>query len=106
MAEDADWIDETVTKLRQLVTIRRTTGVSDAESLDGRLVAAHEALAGGELAQAIVLIEELGPTAAAGAEEWLQDARNRREVDTAIDDITRVVAARVGARWSDASPTP
>ena len=37
-AEDSDWIDETVTKLSQLVTIRRTGGAIDPKSLDGRLV--------------------------------------------------------------------
>jgi hypothetical protein len=52
------------------------------------------------------LIEALGPTAAAGGERWLRDARNRREVDAALSEINRIVATRVNTRWADAGATP
>ncbi len=104
--EDADWIDDTVTKLRQLVTIRRTGGVIDPASLDGRLVAAETALAAGDLARAIAIIEELGPEAAMGAEDWLRGARARREADAALADLLDRVNARVGARWAAVGATP
>ena len=104
--EDADWIDDTVTRLRQLVTIRRTGGAVDPTSLDGRLAAAETALAGGDLARAIAIVEELGPEAARGAGDWLRDARARREADAALTDLVEAVNARIGARWAAVGAAP
>ena len=104
--EDADWIDDTVTRLRQLVTIRRTGGAVDPTSLDGRLAAAETALAGGDLARAIAIVEELGPEAARGAGDWLRAARARREADAALTDLVEAVNARIGARWAAVGAAP
>ncbi|MDE0052204.1 MAG: hypothetical protein OXO52_20650 [Rhodospirillales bacterium] len=101
-AEDSDWIDETVTKLSQLVTIRRTGGAIDPASLDGRLVEAESALVEGDLARAVAIVEALMPEArgAERAESWLRDARARAEVDDALAGLVAVVHARIGARWA------
>lgn len=101
-AEDADWIDETVTRLSQLVTIRKTGGAIDPASLDGRLVEAESALAAGELGHATAIVEALMPGAAeaASAQTWLRDARARQEVDDALADLIATVHARIGARWA------
>ena len=119
--DDADWIDETVTKLSQLVTIRRTGGALDPGSLDGRLVEAEMALATGDLARAIVIVDPLtsGATEAAqatsaqatsaqttSAQAWLRDARARREADDALAALVATVRARIGARWAAAGVTP
>ena len=106
-SDDDGWIDETVTRLSQLVTIRRTGGALDPESVDGRLVLAEEALAAGDLARAIALVEMLvpGTPEAAIAREWLRDARARREADAARAALAAVVRDRVGARWA-AGDTP
>ena len=112
--DDADWIDETVTKLSQLVTIRRTGGALDPGSLDGRLVEAEMALAAGDLARAIAIVEPLtsGATEAAqttqatSAQVWLRDARARREADDALAALVATVRARIGARWAAAGVTP
>ncbi|MDD9994108.1 MAG: hypothetical protein OXP75_20105 [Rhodospirillales bacterium] len=100
--EDADWIDETVTRLSQLVTIRKTGGAIDPQSLDGRLVEAESALVAGDLGRAIAIVEALVPGAAeaASAQAWLRDARARREADDARAALVATVHARIGARWA------
>ena len=106
--DDADWIDETVTKLSQLVTIRRTGGAIDPESLDGRLVEAETALAAADLGPAIALVEasmsadaEVGPAAA-----WLRGARARREANDALAGLVATVHGRIGARWASTGAPP
>ena len=103
-AEDSDWIDETVTRLSQLVTIRRTGGAIDPASRDGRLVEAESALVDGDLARAVAIVEALMPEADGGgrADAWLRDARARAEVDDALASLVAVVHARIGARWASA----
>ena len=106
--EDSDWIDETVTKLSQLVTIRRTGGAIDAESLDGRLVEAETALNVGDLGRAIAIVGALMPAGAeAGiAKPWLRDARARAEADDALAGLAAIVHARIGARWAATGAAP
>lgn len=103
-AEDSDWIDETVTRLSQLVTIRRTGGAIDPASLDGRLVEAESALVDGDLARAVGIVEALIPEAQGGgrADAWLRDARARAEADDALSGLVAIVHARIGARWASA----
>ena len=103
-AEDSDWIDETVTRLSQLVTIRRTGGAIDPASLDGRLVEAQSALVDGDLARAVAIVEALMPEAQGGgrADAWLRDARARAEADDALSGLVAIVHARIGARWAAA----
>ena len=103
-AEDSDWIDETVTRLSQLVTIRRTGGAIDPASLDGRLVEAESALVDGDLARAVAIVEALMPEAqgAERADAWLRDARARAEADGALAGLVAIVHARIGARWASA----
>ena len=105
--EDADWIDETVTRLSQLVTIRKTSGAIDPQSLDGRLVEAESALAAGDLGRAIAIVEATMPAAAeaASAQVWLRDARARQEADEALAGLVATVHARIGARWATTGGT-
>ena len=105
--EDADWIDETVTRLSQLVTIRKTSGAIDPQSLDGRLVEAESALAIGDLGRAIAIVEATMPGAveAISAQTWLRDARARQEADDALAALVAAVHARIGARWATTGGT-
>ena len=106
--EEEGWIDETVTRLSQLVTIRRTGGAIDPASLEGRLVEAEAALKAGDVEQAIFIVEPLmGDDAEAGsAGSWLRDARARHEADTALAGLVATVHARIGARWATTGGTP
>ena len=105
--EDADWIDETVTRLSQLVTIRKTSGAIDPQSLDGRLIEAESALATGDLGRAITIVETTMPSAAeaASAQAWLRDARARQEADDALAALVATIHARIGARWATTGGT-
>ena len=107
-SDDADWIDETVTKLSQLVTVRRTGGAIDPASLDGRLVAVEAALAAGDLAQAIAVFETLMPDGAGDgrAAAWLLDARARHAADAALAGLVDTLRARAGARWAAGAAPP
>ncbi len=107
-SDDADWIDETVTKLSQLVTVRRTGGAIDPASLDGRLVAVEAALAAGDLAQAIAVFETLMPGGSGDgrAAEWLRDARARHAADAALAGLVDTLRARAGARWAAGAAPP
>ena len=99
---EGDWIDETVTRLSQLVTIRKTGGAIDPASLDGRLVEAESALKAGDLGRAIAIVEPLVRDAAeaGSAKPWLRDAHARREADAALAGLVATVHARIGARWA------
>lgn len=106
--DDADWIDETVTKLSQLVTIRRTGGAVDPGSVDGRLVETEMALEAGDLDRAIAIVEPLasGAAQATSARDWLRDARARDEADDALAKLVAAVRTRIGARWAATDLTP
>ena len=108
VTDEEGWIDETVTRLSQLVTIRRTGGAIDPASLEGRLVEAEAALKAGDLEQAIAIVEPLmGDDAEAGsAGPWLRDARARHEADTLLAGLVATVHARIGARWATTGRTP
>ena len=100
--DEGDWIDETVTRLSQLVTIRKTGGAIDPASLDGRLVEAESALKAGDLERAIAIVEPFVRNAAeaGSAEPWLRDARARSKADAALAGLVATVHARIGARWA------
>ena len=106
--DGSDWIDETVTRLSQLVTIRKTGGAIDPASLDGRLVEAESALRAGDLGRAIGIVAPLVGNAAetGSAAPWLRDAHARREADAALADLVATVHARIGARWATSGGTP
>ena len=106
--DEEGWIDETVTRLSQLVTIRRTGGALDPASLEGRLVEAEAALKAGDLERAIAIVAPLmGDDAEAGsAGPWLRDARARHEADTLLAGLVATVHARIGARWATTGRTP
>ena len=106
--DDADWIDETVTRLSQLVTIRRTSGALDPQSVDGRLADAEAALAVADLGRAIAIVAELteGVAEDGRARLWLRDARARYEADDALAALVASVHARIGARWAPAGAPP
>ena len=89
------------------MTIRKTSGAIDPQSLDGRLVEAESALATGDLGHAIAIVEATVPSAAeaASAQTWLRDARARQEADDALAALVATVHARIGARWATTGGT-
>ncbi len=104
-AEDQGWVDATISRLRRIVTVRRVGGEIVADSHEGRLSALHGALNAGELATAISLAEALPAKARSGAESWLEGARARLAVETALGVLDGEISDRVAARWSGAEST-
>ena len=95
MAEP-DWRDETLARLRSLVTIRRIAGPgrSAAEVAVGD---AQRALASGDLQTAVTKLETLSGANAEAARSWLQMARQRLSVDGALTEVQQLLVQRLAA---------
>ncbi len=82
------WVDQTLFKLSQLVTFRRT-GPEGALRNDvaGQVARAEMRLAARDLRGAVVIINGLLGDAAKISEQWLADAEARLAVDSAIASL-------------------
>ncbi len=99
MPEDADWIDETVGRLKQMVTVRRTGLDVAGDSPDALVARAEAALAAGDLAGAVAALGTLQGPAASAAAPWLGDARARIAAGRALAAVNTRLTRRVKALW-------
>lgn len=89
------WTSQIVGRLESLVTIRHLDG-DDQSPEEAAVATAQRDLAGGDLAGAVAALAALtGPNAAVAA-PWLQTARQRLAVETALHDVAAAVSAAVG----------
>jgi hypothetical protein len=102
-AGKSDWREQTLARLRGLVTIRRIDGSSHTGSnggasagSDGAVGAAQAALARGDLAGAVAAIEPLTGAEAEAARPWLLMARERLAAETALDHVQELLTERLG----------
>jgi hypothetical protein len=95
-AVKSDWREQTLARLRGLVTIRRIDGSSPTGS-DGSLGTAQAALARGDLAGAVATLEPLTGADAEAARPWLVMARERLAAETALDRVQELLAERLGS---------
>jgi hypothetical protein len=98
-AAKSDWREQTLARLRGLVTIRRIDGSSHAGSdrgSDGAVGAAQAALARGDLAGAVAALQPLTGADAEGARPWLLMARERLAAETALDHVQDLLTERLG----------
>ncbi len=93
---EADWGDKALARLRGLVTIRRIDGAGQSEP-EAAVNAAERTLRGGDLAAAIAALDRLADPAAEAARPWLQMARQRLAVETALRRVEGLLTARLGA---------
>jgi hypothetical protein len=94
-----DWREQTLARLRGLVTIRRIDGSSHTGASagpDGAVGAAQAALARGDLAGAVAVIESLTGADAEAARPWLLMARERLAAETALDHVQELLTERLG----------
>jgi hypothetical protein len=103
-AAKSDWREQTLARLRGLVTIRRIDGSSHAGSgggpaggSDGAVGAAQAALARGDLAGAVAALEPLTGADAEAARPWLLMARERLAAETALDHVQELLTERLGS---------
>jgi hypothetical protein len=104
-AVKSDWREQTLARLRGLVTIRRIDGsshpVTDGGS-DGAVSTAQAALARGDLAGAVAALEPLTGADAEAARPWLLMARERLAAEVALDRVQELLTERLGS--SPAAP--
>ena len=93
---DDDWGERAWARLRGLVTIRRIDGVGQSVA-EAAVSVAERSLAAGDLAGAVAAIDPLTGPAAEAARPWLQMARRRLAVETALRQVEGLLVARLGA---------
>jgi hypothetical protein len=99
-AAKSDWREQTLARLRGLVTIRRIDGSLHGGSDrggDGPVGAAQAALARGDLAGAVAALEPLTGADAEAARPWLLMARERLAAETALDHVQELLTERLGS---------
>ena len=94
-AVKSDWREQTLARLRGLVTIRRIDDSSHTGS-NGAVGAAQAALARGDLAGAVAALEPLTGADAEAARPWLLLARERLTAETALDHVQELLTERLG----------
>jgi hypothetical protein len=90
----ADWGAQALARLRALVTIRRVDGASQSGP-EAAVSAAERALARGDLGDAVGELDRLTSANAEAAAPWLQMARQRLAVETALAHIQELLVARL-----------
>jgi hypothetical protein len=99
-AAKSDWREQTLARLRGLVTIRRIDGSSHTGSdggSDGVVGVAQAALARGDLAGAVAALEPLTGANAEAAHPWLLMARERLAAEAALDHVQELLTERLGS---------
>jgi hypothetical protein len=99
----SDWREQTLARLRGLVTIRRIDGPSHTGSgggsgggSEGVVAAAQTALARGDLAGAVAALAPLTGVDAEAARPWLLMARERLAAEAALDHVQELLTERLG----------
>jgi hypothetical protein len=93
---DDDWGERAWARLRGLVTIRRIDGGGQSGP-EAAVGAAERSLAAGDLAGAVAAFDPLAGPAAEAARPWLEMARQRLAVETALRQVEGLLMARLGA---------
>jgi hypothetical protein len=108
-AVKSDWREQTLARLRGLVTIRRIDGSPRTGSngganggADSAVGAAEAALARGDLAGAVAALEPLTGADAEAARPWLVMGRVRLAAETGLDHVQELLTERLGS--SPAAP--
>jgi hypothetical protein len=94
-AGEADWGTQALARLRSLVTIRRIEGAAQTGP-EAAVSAAQTALARGDLAGAVALLEPLSGANADAARPWLRMARERLSAERALDRLQELLTVRLG----------
>jgi hypothetical protein len=102
LPEEDGWMDETLARLKQIVTVRRTTGEFDGPSPQAHIARAQAELVAGDLDAAVAALENLRGPAAMGATDWLADARTRLSLERTISALNSRVAGKLIDHWPEA----
>jgi len=91
---EGDWAARAWGQLRGLVTIRRVDG-SGQSAAEAAVGATERALAAGDLAGAVAVLDGLTGPAADAARPWLQMARQRLAAEEALHHVQSLLVARL-----------
>ncbi len=89
------WLDKAAAEIKQLITVRRVGPDVPGDGAEAVLARAETALAAGDVAGAVAALETLGPLTEA-AQPWLDEARARRDIAAALDDLISLAIAASG----------
>ena len=90
-----DWTSETITKLRNIVTVRRIRGEITPESLDSKLIKIEQSLAAGDLIKAVKGVTDIAnDSPSASVSFWLERASERLILNSLLDNLDRLLVAR------------
>ena len=78
------WIDKTIARLSELITVRRVGTAVEGDGADAVVARAEARLKDGELAAAVSELGRLDGAAAEAAEAWLNSANQRLAADKAL----------------------
>jgi hypothetical protein len=92
---EGDWAARAWGQLRGLVTIRRVDGAGQSAA-EAAVGAAERALAAGDLAGSVAVLEGLTGPSADAARPWLQMARQRLAAEEALHRVQSLLVARLG----------
>ena len=95
-AVKSDWREQTLARLRGLVTIRRIDGSSHTGS-EGAVSTAQAALGRGDLAGAVAALGSLTGADAEAARPWLLMAREQLAAEAALDHVQELLTQRLGS---------
>ena len=93
-ADDGSWVDQTVGRLRGIVTVRRIGEVNGA-SAEAVVARAERRLAAGDLAATVAELESLEAAMADAAAPWLAEAAARLEAERALDALIAHVLVNI-----------
>jgi len=90
------WWEQTLDRIKRLVTIRRIGSAAHNDPEAG-ITAAQSALANNDLAGAVSALGSLSGSNADAAQPWLRMARGRIAAEAALVHLQELLAARLGA---------
>ena len=99
------WGTQTLARLRSLVTIRRIDGPAQTGP-EAAVSTAQAALARGDLAGAVAVLDPLTGAAGEAARPWLRMARERLAAEGALDHLQELLTARLGSPPAAPSAPP
>jgi hypothetical protein len=97
--ESDGWGDQVMHRLRSLVVVRRvgSNAADTGDPVEGGVARAEAALAAGDLAGAVKVVEPLPNVTAEPARSWLADARHRLAAEQGLARLTDHLTARLAA---------
>jgi hypothetical protein len=95
--EETTWSSGIVARLRSLVTIRRVDPGEGQTPAEAAVTAAQHDVAGGDLADAVGVLDGLPEPNRAAAEPWLKMAKTRLAVEAALRQVQAALVRMLGA---------